>query len=156
MNRGLDDFLRIAADVGADQPCDRPLLPNGADEVGGGLEGASQRQIPEVREIEARLPVEPVELDQLLGCRKTCVEQDVDDRPPRMSLPLGRALEPIGLPPNLREVVSASDGVTYWATDARARVELGYQSRTLEDGMLDLYAAEHASGGAHGTVRQGL
>ena len=74
----------------------------------------------------------------------------------RAIAPLGAALKPLGLPPNLREVVAASDGVTYWASDARAHSELGYQSRALEDGMLDLYAAEHASGGAHGTVRQGL
>lgn len=74
----------------------------------------------------------------------------------RALAPLGPALKPLGLPPNLREVVSASDDVTYWAADARTRAELGYQSRTLEDGLLDLYAAEHASGGAHGPVRQGL
>lgn len=74
----------------------------------------------------------------------------------RALAPLGPALEPLGLPPNLREVVSASDDVTYWAADARTRVELGYQSRALEDGLLDLYAAEHASGGAHGRVRTGL
>ena len=63
----------------------------------------------------------------------------------RALAPLGPALKPLGLPPNLREVVSASDGVTYWASDAKARAELGYVSRGLEDGMLDLYAAEHAS-----------
>ena len=86
-------------------------------------------------------------------------------KPPRLTMPttvvralapLGPALKPLGLPPNLREVVSASDDVTYWAADARTRAELGYQSRALEDGLLDLYAAEHASGGAHGTVRTDL
>ena len=94
-----------------------------------------------------------------------CAARVAGKRAPRLKMPttvvraiapLGPALEPLGLPPNLREVVAAADDVTYWATDARARTELGYQPRTLEDGMLDLYAAEHASGGAHGTVRQGL
>jgi len=42
---------------------------------------------------------------------------------------------PLGLPPNLREAITASDGVTYWATDAKARRELGYSSRPLETGL---------------------
>jgi nucleoside-diphosphate-sugar epimerase len=37
--------------------------------------------------------------------------------------------------PNLGELVSASAGVTYWATDARARAELGYAPRDLEAGL---------------------
>ena len=95
----------------------------------------------------------------------TCAARVAGKKTPRVAMPtsvvraiapLGPALKPLGLPPNLREVVAASHGVTYWASDARARAELGYGSRALEDGMLDLYAAEHASGGAHGTVRQGL
>ena len=94
-----------------------------------------------------------------------CAARVAGKRPPRLRMPttvvraiapLGPALEPLGLPPNLREVVSAADDVTYWATDARARSQLGYQPRSLEDGMLDLYAAEHASGSAHGTVRRDL
>ena len=95
----------------------------------------------------------------------TCAARVAGKKTPRVTMPtsvvraiapLGPALKPLGLPPNLREVVAASHDVTYWASDARARAELGYGSRALEDGMLDLYAAEHASGGAHGTVRQGL
>ena len=42
---------------------------------------------------------------------------------------------PLGFPPNLREAISASDGVTYWASDAKARRELGYSSRPLEVGL---------------------
>ena len=94
-----------------------------------------------------------------------CAARVAGKRAPRLTMPttvvraiapLGPALAPLGLPPNLREVVAAAHDVTYWASDARARTELGYAPRTLEDGMLDLYAAEHASGAAHGTVRQGL
>jgi hypothetical protein len=39
------------------------------------------------------------------------------------------------LPPNLREMIRAADGVTYWATDEKARRELGYAPRDLETGM---------------------
>jgi len=31
--------------------------------------------------------------------------------------------------------VSAADGVTYWATDAKARASLGYSPRDLETGL---------------------
>ncbi|MFL6230373.1 MAG: hypothetical protein ACJ741_16495 [Pyrinomonadaceae bacterium] len=40
--------------------------------------------------------------------------------------------------PNLRELISASDGVTYWATDAKARRDLGYEPRDLEAGLATL------------------
>jgi hypothetical protein len=57
----------------------------------------------------------------------------------KLSAPLGRLLGPLsGQPPNLREVVTASDGVTYWASDAKARDELGYAPRGLEAGLQGL------------------
>jgi dihydroflavonol-4-reductase len=66
-------------------------------------------------------------------------------KPPRFTMPgfMVKASIPIapivtkmmGLPPNLRELIRASDGVTYWATDAKARKELGYTSRPLETGL---------------------
>jgi hypothetical protein len=36
---------------------------------------------------------------------------------------------------NLGELIRASAGVTYWATDAKARRELGYAPRDLESGL---------------------
>ncbi len=42
--------------------------------------------------------------------------------------------------PQLREVISSAKGVTFWATDARARAELGYAPRTLEAGLRATYA----------------
>lgn len=42
--------------------------------------------------------------------------------------------------PRMREVVSSSKGVTFWATDARARAELGHAPRTLESGLRQTYA----------------
>jgi nucleoside-diphosphate-sugar epimerase len=72
-------------------------------------------------------------------------------RPPRFSLPtvliraaapLGRVLgPPLGFPPNLREVLSSSDGVTFWATAKKARDELAWTSRPLANGMRELVAA---------------
>lgn len=42
-----------------------------------------------------------------------------------------------GYPPNIKEVVRSSDGVTYWAKDDKARNELGYTSRPLEETLRD-------------------
>ena len=76
----------------------------------------------------------------------------VGRRPPRVTMPaavikaiapLGRFVgPPLGFPPNIRELVSSADGVTYWATDAKARRDLGYDPRELEPGLHDLLAAE--------------
>jgi dihydroflavonol-4-reductase len=44
-----------------------------------------------------------------------------------------------GLPPNLREIVLAGDGVTYWGNNAKAVAELGFAPRGLEVGARDAY-----------------
>jgi dihydroflavonol-4-reductase len=50
--------------------------------------------------------------------------------------PLGGVIGPaMGVAPNLGEVIRAAAGVTYWATDAKARTELGYSPRDLEAGL---------------------
>src|SRR3954466_5955926 len=46
----------------------------------------------------------------------------------------------MGFPPNFRELISASDGVTYWAKDDKARRELGYAPRDLETGPRETIA----------------
>ena len=58
---------------------------------------------------------------------------------PRLRLPY--ALLQLGslVRPGLREVVTSSKGVTFWASDARAKSELGYSSRPLEAGLRDTY-----------------
>ena len=67
----------------------------------------------------------------------------VPDALVRAIAPLGPVIGPVmRLPRNLREVVSSGDGVTFWATDAKARAELGYAPRALEDGVRDTLAAE--------------
>jgi dihydroflavonol-4-reductase len=59
----------------------------------------------------------------------------------KASAPLGPVVGPLmGFPPNLRELVRVSDGVTYWATDEKARRELGFEPRDLETGLKDTLA----------------
>jgi dihydroflavonol-4-reductase len=70
-------------------------------------------------------------------------------RPPRITVPNGLlrfvarippgAGRPLGLPPNLAEIISASSGVTYWASSARAQAALGYRTRDLERGARDAF-----------------
>ena len=47
----------------------------------------------------------------------------------------------MGFPPNLRELIRTSDGVTYWATDEKARRELGYAPRDIDTGLRQTLAA---------------
>jgi nucleoside-diphosphate-sugar epimerase len=47
--------------------------------------------------------------------------------------------ERLGLPANLAEAVSAGDGVTYWASSAKAERELGFRVRDLETGFRDAF-----------------
>jgi nucleoside-diphosphate-sugar epimerase len=70
-------------------------------------------------------------------------------KPPRLSIPnavlrLGSRMAPnggamLGVAPNLREIVSASDGVTYWGSSAKAVAELGFVPRSLEVGLRDAF-----------------
>ena len=41
----------------------------------------------------------------------------------------------MGQPPNLRELISSADGVTFWASYDKATRELGYEPRGLEEGL---------------------
>ena len=63
----------------------------------------------------------------------------------KASIPIAPLVTKVmGLPPNLKELIKTSDGVTYWATDEKARRELGYSPRTLEEGLREMLAAEAA------------
>jgi dihydroflavonol-4-reductase len=56
----------------------------------------------------------------------------------RLAIPLGPAIGRVtGRGPNLRELISASSGVTYWASDEKARRTFGYAPRDLEEGLAD-------------------
>jgi nucleoside-diphosphate-sugar epimerase len=64
--------------------------------------------------------------------------------------PLMKAMIPIGplvgkmmgQPPNLRELISAADGVTFWASNEKAARELGYAPRGIEEGVRQTLEAE--------------
>jgi nucleoside-diphosphate-sugar epimerase len=67
-------------------------------------------------------------------------------RPPRIRMPTGflKVLAPLGPAigrPNLFEVISAADGVTYWASADKATRELGFSVRELEPGLRDTFGA---------------
>jgi dihydroflavonol-4-reductase len=66
-------------------------------------------------------------------------------KPPRLRVPTGllRVMAPLGGligQPNPRELISASSGVTYWASADRARAELGWQARDIETGFRDIFS----------------
>jgi nucleoside-diphosphate-sugar epimerase len=67
-------------------------------------------------------------------------------RPPRLRIPtalLRRSarLGPLIGQPNLREIIEASAGVTYWASSAKAERELGFRARSIEAGFADVFGA---------------
>jgi dihydroflavonol-4-reductase len=80
------------------------------------------------------------------------VAAETGKKAPKHALPTGvmKALTPVGplvgklmgQPPNLRELISSADGVTFWASHEKATRELGYQPRGLEEGLRALLEAE--------------
>lgn len=75
-----------------------------------------------------------------------------DRKAPKRALPasLLKAMTPLGpivgrvmnQGPNLRELISSADGVTFWARHDKAMAELGYSPRGLEQGLRDTLEAE--------------
>jgi dihydroflavonol-4-reductase len=71
---------------------------------------------------------------------------------PTRTLPTGvmKAMTPIGpivgkvmnQGPNLRELISSADNVTFWAKHDKAMAELGYSPRGLDQGLRDTLEAE--------------
>ncbi len=48
----------------------------------------------------------------------------------------------MGQPPNLRELISSADGVTFWASHEKASRELGYAPRGLAEGLRQTLEAD--------------
>ena len=75
-----------------------------------------------------------------------------DRKPPKRAVPtpMLKAMTPVGglvgklmgQPPNLRELISSADGVTFWAKHDKAIAELGYSPRGLETGVREMLVAE--------------
>jgi nucleoside-diphosphate-sugar epimerase len=87
-------------------------------------------------------------LSGTLGTIRDLVEKTAElsgRRKPRLAMPTalmklvapaGPVVGPLlGYPPNMKELISVSNGVTMWATDAKARGELGFTPRPLEEGL---------------------
>jgi nucleoside-diphosphate-sugar epimerase len=75
-----------------------------------------------------------------------------DKKAPQRALPTGlmKAMTPLGpivgkmmnQGPNLRELISSADNVTFWAKHDKAMTQLGYSPRGLEQGLRDTLEAE--------------
>jgi dihydroflavonol-4-reductase len=71
---------------------------------------------------------------------------------PKRNLPTGlmKAMIPLGpvvgkvmgQPPNLRELISSADNVTFWASYDKAQRELGYSPRGMEEGLRQTLEAD--------------
>lgn len=75
-----------------------------------------------------------------------------DKKPPKRAMPVSvlKAMAPLGglvgrvlgQPPNLRELISSADGVTFWASHDKAVAELDYSPRTLDQGLRETLAVK--------------
>ena len=76
----------------------------------------------------------------------------IGKRPPKFNIPTGmlRAMAPagpvvgklMGQPPNLRELISSADGVTFWGSSDKAHDELGFSPRGLQQGLRETFPAQ--------------
>lgn len=123
---------------------DLGVSPVHRDDVAAGILLALDRGAPGECYVLAGTPVRMRELVAELAAAS-------GRRPPRLSLPtvlvraaapLGRFVGPaLGFPPNLREVLASSAGVTFWASSGKAGDDLGWVARPLSVGLRELAAA---------------
>ena len=64
---------------------------------------------------------------------------------PRFEVPSSILRFAARLRPDVAEVVRSADGVTFWATDAKARTELGYAPRSLREGLVSYLSSSSSS-----------
>jgi dihydroflavonol-4-reductase len=74
---------------------------------------------------------------------KNAPKRAIPTRMLKLMTPIGPVIGKImGQPPNLRELISSADGVTFWAKQDKAVAELGFAPRDLQTGMRDTLTAE--------------
>jgi dihydroflavonol-4-reductase len=122
---------------------DMGVCPVHRDDVAAGVLLALDKGVPGESYVLAGDPVRMADVVGLLA--------DVSGRRPPRHVPTGllRALTPaaplvsraLGLPPNLRELIASSDGVTFWASSDKAMDELGWTHRSLREGLAELAAS---------------
>lgn len=121
------------------------ISPTHVDDIAGGIVAASDRgRLGEAYILTAT--------NTRLGEAMRVAARLAGRKPPRLSIPnvvlrIGSRLSPnggaiLGVPPNLREIVSSADGVTYWASSAKAVAELGFVPRSLEVGLRDAFGTD--------------
>lgn len=120
------------------------ICPVHRDDVAAGVLLAIDKGVPGESYVVAG---EPTTTRELLGALGAAAGR----RPPGLTVPtvLLKALAPagqvvgpvLGFPPNLREFIRSADGVTFWASSAKAQRDLGWRFRPIEQGMAELAEA---------------
>jgi nucleoside-diphosphate-sugar epimerase len=64
---------------------------------------------------------------------------------PRFEVPASILRVAARLRPDVAELVRSTVGVTFWATDAKARAELGYAPRSLREGLVSYLSSSSSS-----------
>ena len=77
-----------------------------------------------------------------LGDAYRAVAEVTGRRLPALVIPKALLRAAAAFSPALRERVRSADGVTFWASDAKARAELGHHPRSLRDGIRDTFAVK--------------
>jgi nucleoside-diphosphate-sugar epimerase len=61
----------------------------------------------------------------------------------KLMIPFGPVVGKVmGQPPNLRELITSGDNVTFWASYDKAQRELGYSPRGMEEGLRQTLEAD--------------
>jgi nucleoside-diphosphate-sugar epimerase len=61
----------------------------------------------------------------------------------KLAIPIGPVIgKAMGFPPNLAELIRTSNGVTFWMTDEKARRDLGFAPRGLDEALRDTLGAD--------------
>jgi nucleoside-diphosphate-sugar epimerase len=122
------------------------VTPIHVDDIAAGIVAALDRGRVGESYVLAGPPMrqaEALEIAARLGGRRL-PRLRVPSRLLRVLTPLASQLpaswaERLGLPANLAEALAAGDGVTYWASSAKAERELGFRVRDLETGFRDAF-----------------
>jgi nucleoside-diphosphate-sugar epimerase len=119
------------------------LTPVHRDDVAAGIVLALDKGVAGESYVLAGEPTTTRELLAVLG-------REAGRKPPSVPVPTvvlkalapaGRFVGPaLGFPPNLRELISSSHRVTFWASSEKAQRELGWTHRPLDEGLRDLVA----------------
>ena len=130
-----------------------PLLPfpqlgicmtHVADIAGGILLALDKGKLGEIYVISgpATTMREAIEMVAKVSGRKA-PKRDLPTGVMKLMTPLGPLVgKMMGQPPNLRELISSADGVTFWASYDKAAKELGYAPRGMEEGLKQTLEAD--------------